>query len=141
MVGGRCECMHLFSRDQQALLWTLSEPADPAGKGHCNYLKPDPTPPIVTHWQNIEIHSCMFLASHLFTVTASFCSHPSLFHISPHPVFSPVPSFFPLVQSLLILLQNKHVLFKPLFRYTLGIQPCWTIRTKFKAKLVVQQQF
>jgi len=76
--------MHLFSRDQQALLWTLSEPADPAGKGHCNYLKPDPTPPIVTHWQNIEIHSCMFLASHLFTVTASFCSHPSLFHISPH---------------------------------------------------------
>lgn len=114
----------------------LTEPADPVGRSHCsciqsqtlycNSLSKCRTPflhcfLLHTYLQSVSIH--MF---HFFVCLSLSFPSPQIFLSSPKP---------------LVLLQNKHVLFELLFRNTLRVQPCWAIRTKFKAKLVVQQQF
>lgn len=97
-------------------------------------------PSIVTHFQNAELNSCTCFLLHMYLLQQSVSIHIFHFFICPSLSF-PSPQIFLSSPKPLVLLQNKHVLFEQLFRNTLRVQPCWAIRTKFKAKLVVQQQF
>lgn len=137
MVGADV-CVHLFSSELCRDMDTFNRSSWSSWEESC-VLKTRSS--IVTHCQNTELHSCMCFLPHMYLLQQPVSIHIlPFFHISLHTVFSS-PQIFLSSPKPLILLKNKHVLFKLLFRNTLRVQPCWAIRTKFKAKLVVQQQF